>query len=62
LHNYTISTLENPDSVEPSLRSFFQGFDFGVETYNENPVTNNQWLPALLTTRISEKLQKSLMY
>ncbi|MEM8522481.1 2-oxoglutarate dehydrogenase E1 component [Flavobacterium sp. PL12] len=27
--------LENPDSVEPSWRSFFQGFDFGMETYNE---------------------------
>ncbi len=22
--------LENPDSVEPSWRSFFQGFDFGM--------------------------------
>ncbi len=30
--------LENPDSVEPSWRSFFQGFDFGMTTYNdENP-------------------------
>ncbi len=27
--------LENPDSVEPSWRSFFQGFDFGMTTYNE---------------------------
>ncbi len=27
--------LENPDSVEPSWRSFFQGFDFGMATYNE---------------------------
>jgi 2-oxoglutarate dehydrogenase E1 component len=26
--------LVNPDSVEPSWRSFFQGFDFGMETYN----------------------------
>ena len=26
---------ENPDSVEPSWRSFFQGFDFGMTTYNE---------------------------
>ena len=31
--------LVNPDSVEPSWRSFFQGFDFGQTTYNdENPV------------------------
>ena len=27
--------LENPDSIEPSWRSFFQGFDFGMTTYNE---------------------------
>nr|WP_314896253.1 2-oxoglutarate dehydrogenase E1 component [uncultured Flavobacterium sp.] len=26
--------LENPDSVEPSWRSFFQGFDFGMASYN----------------------------
>ena len=26
---------ESPDSVEPSWRSFFQGFDFGMTTYNE---------------------------
>ncbi|MBK0369359.1 2-oxoglutarate dehydrogenase E1 component [Flavobacterium agrisoli] len=26
---------ENPDSVEPSWRSFFQGFDFGMTTYGE---------------------------
>ena len=26
--------LENPDSVEPSWRGFFQGFDFGMTTYN----------------------------
>jgi 2-oxoglutarate dehydrogenase E1 component len=25
--------LENPDSVEPSWRAFFQGYDFGSETY-----------------------------
>jgi 2-oxoglutarate dehydrogenase E1 component len=32
--------LENPDSVEPSWRSFFQGFDFGMTTYNEENVVN----------------------
>ena len=26
--------LENPDSVEPSWRSFFQGFDFGISSSN----------------------------
>ena len=30
--------LENPDSVEPSWRSFFQGFDFGMAAYNEENV------------------------
>ena len=27
--------LQNPDSVEPSWRAFFQGFDFGMTSYNE---------------------------
>lgn len=27
--------LENPDSVEPSWRAFFQGYDFGSESYGE---------------------------
>jgi 2-oxoglutarate dehydrogenase E1 component len=53
--------LENPDSVEPSWRSFFQGFDFGMATYNEeNAVqqivefsTNSSDL-----SLVSEKLQK----
>ena len=26
----------NPDSVEPSWRAFFQGFDFGLESANDN--------------------------
>src|SRR5215217_4849414 len=55
--------LVNPDSVEPSWRSFFQGFDFGMTTYNdENPV---QQIVEYVTTgdntdysKVSEKLQK----
>ena len=27
--------LQNPDSVEPSWRAFFQGFDFGMEQNGE---------------------------
>jgi 2-oxoglutarate dehydrogenase E1 component len=58
--------LENPDSVEPSWRSFFQGFDFGMTTYNEeNPVTYtpNVAASSVATTAIecapiSDKLQK----
>ncbi|HWS60168.1 MAG TPA: 2-oxoglutarate dehydrogenase E1 component [Flavobacterium sp.] len=38
--------LENPDSVEPSWRGFFQGFDFGMATYNaENSVTQPEIKP-----------------
>ncbi|MFN8326519.1 MAG: 2-oxoglutarate dehydrogenase E1 component [Flavobacteriaceae bacterium] len=29
---------QNPDSVEPSWRAFFQGFDFGLETFSEEQV------------------------
>jgi 2-oxoglutarate dehydrogenase E1 component len=58
--------LENPDSVEPSWRSFFQGFDFGMTTYNEeNPVAytssvapSNATPSALECAPISDKLQK----
>ena len=27
--------LKNPDSVEPSWRAFFQGFDFGSESISD---------------------------
>ena len=53
--------LENPDNVEPSWRSFFQGFDFGMATYNEeNPVNYiaNVASGAVESTSVSEKLQK----
>lgn len=29
---------QNPDSVEPSWRAFFQGFDFGMETFSEEQI------------------------
>jgi 2-oxoglutarate dehydrogenase E1 component len=53
--------LINPDSVEPSWRSFFQGFDFGMTTYNdENPVQQIVEFAANNTdcSLVSEKLQK----
>jgi 2-oxoglutarate dehydrogenase E1 component len=59
--------LENPDSVEPSWRSFFQGFDFGMETYiEENPVQYSNQSSSVSSigsapidsSKISEKLQK----
>ena len=34
--------LKNPDSVEPSWRAFFQGYDFGNETFGENDDANNE--------------------
>ncbi|UQD55775.1 2-oxoglutarate dehydrogenase E1 component [Flavobacterium sp. K5-23] len=52
---------ENPDSVEPSWRGFFQGFDFGMATYNdENPAVYaaNAASGAVDSSLISEKLQK----
>ena len=59
--------LENPDSVEPSWRSFFQGFDFGMETYSEE--NNVQYTREVASTasssigtvdsaQISQQLQK----
>ena len=52
---------QNPDSVEPSWRAFFQGFDFGMETFSEE-----QFLAQLSNTDsdgqdcslVSGKLQK----
>ena len=34
--------LREPDSIEASLRSFFQGFDFASENYKEVPKTSPQ--------------------
>lgn len=45
--------LENPDSVEPSWRSFFQGFDFGMETYSEE--NNVQYTREVASTASSSK-------
>ena len=53
--------LENPDSVEPSWRSFFQGFDFGMTTYNEENAVEQIADFAVNNTDcslVSDKLQK----
>ncbi|HWR94176.1 MAG TPA: 2-oxoglutarate dehydrogenase E1 component [Flavobacterium sp.] len=53
--------LENPDSVEPSWRSFFQGFDFGMTTYGEEQFQNHISGFAngtSISSNASEKLQK----
>jgi len=45
--------LKNPDSVEPSWRAFFQGYDFGSENYGmEGEIVEG------VSTQISEQLQK----
>jgi len=57
--------LQNPDSVEPSWRAFFQGFDFGLTTYNEENVIENSVNQLAnnaanvpLNGEVSDKLQK----
>ncbi|MBC7748907.1 MAG: 2-oxoglutarate dehydrogenase E1 component, partial [Methylotenera sp.] len=53
--------LENPDSVEPRWRTFFQGFHFGMTTYNEeNPVEQIANFASNNTdvSLVSDKLQK----
>ena len=52
-----VQYLTNPDSVEPSWRSFFQGFDFGMATYNDELSSENVVIPQQ-NGQASEKLQK----
>jgi 2-oxoglutarate dehydrogenase E1 component len=51
--------LENPDSVEASWRSFFQGFDFANE-FNSNPVEQPSAMASgnVPVAENSEKIQK----
>lgn len=55
--------LQNPDSVEPSWRSFFQGFDFGSANYGSDANAPVAQLTDMASgnadiSGISEKLQK----
>lgn len=45
--------LKNPDSIEPSWRAFFQGYDFGTENYGLNGE-----IVAGVSAQIPEQLQK----
>ncbi|MDO6596466.1 2-oxoglutarate dehydrogenase E1 component [Oceanihabitans sp. 2_MG-2023] len=45
--------IKNPDSVEPSWRAFFQGYDFGSETFG----TNGEIVEGV-STQIPEHVQK----
>jgi 2-oxoglutarate dehydrogenase E1 component len=53
--------LENPDTVEPSWRAFFQGFDFGMASTNE-PLAVTRIVQVASgegdQSNVSEKLQK----
>ena len=45
--------LKDPDSIEPSLRAFFQGYDFGTENHGLNgDIVDGE------TPQISEQVQK----
>ena len=53
--------LVNPDSVEPSWRAFFQGFDFGMATFSEENAGEyvaNYAATSIDNGQASEKLQK----
>ena len=50
--------LENPDSVEPSWRSFFQGFDFGSSNYGSQDIANQIASGDFSCEHVSEKLLK----
>ena len=45
--------LENPDSIEPSWKAFFQGYDFGSENYGMNTE-----IVEGVSTQIPEHVQK----
>ena len=48
---------QSPDAVEPSWRSFYQGFDFGMATYNEEQL-GEQLANYAGSSASSEKIQK----
>ncbi len=51
--------LTNPDSVEPSWRAFFQGFDFGTESaLDELEVYGENGTPPVGTGQVPQSLQK----
>ena len=55
--------LKTPDVVEPSWRAFFQGFDFGMETYNEENAAEQMATyssNSVASGQVSEKVLKEL--
>ena len=49
--------LQNPDSIEPSWRSFFQGFDFANEFANPTEELGNVTID---NSNLSEKIEKEI--
>ena len=45
--------LQNPDAIEPSLKAFFQGYDFGTENYG-----SNDELVEDIASKVPEQVQK----
>ncbi|WP_322551365.1 2-oxoglutarate dehydrogenase E1 component [Flavobacterium psychraquaticum] len=51
--------LQNPDSVEPSWRSFFQGFDFGQANYGSEEMAQQvAYIASGYSGEVPEKMQK----
>lgn len=50
--------LQNPDSVEPSWRAFFQGYDFGAESYGEEQEVSTAAAPqAVVPENVKKEFQ-----
>lgn len=52
--------LVNPDSIEPSWRAFFQGFDFGMENSEESLELTEETAPRLSAGGQGEDVPQSL--
>jgi 2-oxoglutarate dehydrogenase E1 component len=50
--------LQNPDSVEPSWRSFFQGFDFGQANFGSEEMAQQITDGNFSCDHVAEKIQK----
>ena len=50
--------LQYPDSLEPSWKSFFQGFDFALENYSDDDFSPSQYAQnAVANNTISEDIR-----
>ena len=49
--------LQNPDSIEPSWRAFFQGYDFGTETYGEEQEASETVSKIVIPENVKKEFQ-----